>query len=255
MFLTCNDHVLHVPVAGPHGGPVLVLLHALGTEAALWDAQVRQFSATHRVICPEFRGHGSSAQSRTPLTCAALAEDVLSALDRLDVDRFTLAGCSLGGVVAQLVAARAKGRVTGLALFNSYVQSLDPAMWQARAARVRAQGLATIADAVLDIWLSPAERPTEAGQGLARILSRASDEGYAAGCDALAGADCRDAARAIAAPTCVAFGTQDKAVPLSASQALAAAIPGARLRAIEGAAHLPMLHHADACTAILKDVI
>ena len=255
MFLICNDHTLHVSVSGPPTGPVLVLLHSLGTEAALWDAQVAVFSATHRVICPDFRGHGSSDDSRTPLTCEALAQDVLAVLDRLGVQTFALAGCSLGGVVALQVAAEAAGRVTGLALFNSYVKSLDPQMWRDRAAKIREQGLATIAGGVLGIWMTDADRETPEGRGLARILARASDAGYAAACEALAQADCRAAAARITAPTLVAFGSLDKAVPRAAAETLAAAIPGAHLREIAGAAHLPLLHHAEACTAILKEVL
>lgn len=255
MFLTCNDHTLHVSISGPPAAPALVLLHSLGTEAALWDAQVDAFSATHRVICPDFRGHGASDDSQTPLTCAELAADVLAVLDRLGVQGFTLAGCSLGGVVAQLVAAEASGRVTGLAIFNSYVKSLDPQMWRDRASKIREQGLASISGGVLGIWMTEADRTTPEGRGLARILARASSAGYAAACDALAVADCRAAAGRITAPTVVAFGSLDKAVPRAASEALAAAIPGARLREIAGAAHLPLLHHAEACTAILKEVI
>ncbi|EAQ13608.1 3-oxoadipate enol-lactonase/3-oxoadipate enol-lactonase/4-carboxymuconolactone decarboxylase [Maritimibacter alkaliphilus HTCC2654] len=254
MFLTVNDHNLHATVAGDPKAPVLVLLHSLGTEAALWDAQVAAFSATHRVICPEFRGHGASEESQTPLTCEALASDILEMLDQMGVGDFTLSGCSLGGVVAQLVAAEAGARVKGLAIFNSYVKSLDPQMWRDRAAKIRADGLTSIAGGVLGIWMTEADRMTPEGKGLARILSRATDEGYAAACDALAVVDCRDAAAKITAPTIVAFGSEDKAAPHTASEALADAIQGASLRAIEGAAHLPLLHYPDASSAILKEL-
>ncbi|WP_370270738.1 alpha/beta fold hydrolase [Nioella sp.] len=254
MFLTVNDHCLHATVAGDPESPVLVLLHSLGTEAALWDAQVARFSATHRVICPEFRGHGSSEESHTPLTCETLAADVLAVLDQHGVGDFTLAGCSLGGVVAQLVAAEAGTRVKGLALFDTYVKSLDPQMWRDRAAKIRADGLAAIAGGVLGLWMTEDDRATPAGKGLARMLARASDQGYAAACDALAEANCLDAAARITAPTIVAFGSQDKAAPQAASEALAAAIPDARLRVIDGAAHLPLLHYPEACAAILDEL-
>jgi 3-oxoadipate enol-lactonase len=255
MFLTCNDHTLRVSVSGDPGAPVLVLLHSLGTEAAVWDKQAAAFSASHRVICPEFRGHGSSEESREPLTCEALASDVLAILRQLGIEDFALAGCSLGGVVAQLVAAEAGARVKGLAVFNSYVRSLDPQMWRDRAARIRADGVPSISGGVLGIWITDAERVTPEGRGLERILARATDQGYAAACDALALADCREAATLIRCPTVVAYGSEDKAVPRAASEALAAAIKGAVLCEIEGAAHLPLLHHPEACVAILKDVL
>lgn len=255
MFLTCNDHTLHVALCGDPDAPALVLLHSLGTEAALWDAQAATLSANHHVIRPDFRGHGLSAESRAPLTCEALAQDVLALLDALEIDRFALAGCSLGGVVAQLVAAEAGARVQGLAIFDSYVQSLDPQMWRDRAATIRKDGLASIAPGVLGLWMTGDEAETPEGEGLRHMLERATDQGYAAACDALALADCTQAAGRIACKTIVAYGSEDKAAPRSAALALADAIPGATLQEIPGAAHLPLLHHAALCTAILTKIL
>ncbi|MAM61415.1 alpha/beta fold hydrolase [Maritimibacter sp. UBA3975] len=255
MFLTINEHTLHVSVCGDPDAPALVLLHSLGTEAALWDAQTAALSARYRVIRPDFRGHGLSAESRAPLTCEALAKDVLAILDALDVDRFALAGCSLGGVVAQLVAAGAGARVQGLAIFDSYVKSLDPQMWRDRAATIRKDGLAFIAPGVLGLWMTGDEAETPEGKGLKRMLERVTDQGYAAACDALALADCTQEAARIDCKTIVAYGSEDKAAPRPAAEALARAIPGAELREIAGAAHLPLLHHAEVCTAILTDIL
>jgi len=255
MFLDCNDHLIHVALAGDRDAPALVLLHSLGTSAALWDYQIAELSRDYRVVCPDFRGHGLSAPSAQPLTCPLLAADVLAVLDALEIDGFALAGCSLGGVVAQLVAAEAGARVTGLAIFDAYVRSLDPQMWRDRAAKIRADGLASIAPAVLGIWMTEAGRDTVEGEGLRRMLELASDEGYAAACMALAEADCTQAAARIACPTVIAFGTEDKAVPLAATHTLAQAIRGAKIQEIEGAAHLPMLHHARACTDIIAGIL
>ncbi|WP_225028692.1 alpha/beta fold hydrolase [Xinfangfangia pollutisoli] len=251
MFLTVNDHLQHVMIAGPEDGPVLVLLHSLGTSGLLWQAQVAHFARSHRVICPDFRGHGLSAESRVPLTCADLAGDVLAILDRFGVNSFALAGCSLGGVVAQIVAARAGQRVTGLVIFDSYIASLNPPMWRDRAAKVRADGLASIAEGVLKLWISPAEAETPEGAGLRQILARASSEGYAAACDALAEVDNRAIAGSILCPTIVASGSEDRAVPLAASQALAEAISGASVEVIAGAGHIPLLHHAETCCSLI----
>ena len=102
--------------------------------------------------------------------------------------------------------------------------------------------------------MTQADRSTPEGKGLARILARASDEGYAAASDALANADCRAADAQVTAPTIVAYGTEDKAAPRAASEALAAAIAGARLRPIDGAAHLPLLHYPEASSAILNEL-
>lgn len=74
---------------------------------------------------------------------------------------------SLGSVVAQIVAAKAGPDSTGLAVFDSYIVSLNPQMWRDRAAAA-------------------------AGAGLQRMFEMGSAKGYAAACDALAIMDSRD---------------------------------------------------------------
>lgn len=255
MLHRLHDHTLHCSAAGPEDGPVLVLLHSLGTSALVWQEQVAALSGTHRILCPDFRGHGLSAVSHEPLRIDRLAGDVLALLDTLEIGRFALAGISLGGVVAQAVAAAAGERLTGLAIFDSYVVAANPAMWHDRAATVRRDGLATIAEGVLGLWMGPEERATPAGEGLARMLALTPDEGYAAACDALAGADLRARVGAIRAPCIIACGAADRAAPITASQTLAQLVPGADLRVIPGAAHIPLLHHAGECTSILKTIL
>lgn len=255
MFLTHDDHTLHCAQHGPDGAPVLVLLHSLGTSGQVWQEQVAALSARHRLLCPDFRGHGLSAVSRAPLDIDRLADDVLAVLAAQGVGAFALAGISLGGVVAQALAARVGARLTGLALFDSYVVTAHPAMWRDRAATVRAQGLPAITEGVLSLWMSAAERATPEGEGLANLLRATPDEGYAAGCDALAAADMRDRVGVIRAPCVVACGALDRAAPPAATEALAAAIPGARAEVIAGAAHIPLLHHAGACTALIETIL
>jgi 3-oxoadipate enol-lactonase len=255
MFIPVNGHVHHVALSGPADAPPLVLLHSLGTSSALWQAQVAALAARHRVICTDFRGHGLSEVSTTPLSIDTLAGDVLALLAALDVDRFTLAGISLGGVVAQLVAAAAGNRLQGLALFDSYAVTANPSMWIERAAKVRCDGLASIADGVQSIWMTPEERTAPEGRGLARMLAATPDEGYAAGCDALAQADNRTRIGVIRAPSVVACGSLDRAAPPEASRAMAALIADARVEVLAGAAHIPLLHHAARCTEIIRTIL
>lgn len=255
MFLKLHDHIHHVALAGPAGAPKLVLLHSLGTSSAVWQSQVAALAGRYRVICPDFRGHGLSEVSRTGLSIEALAADVLELLAQLEVESFALAGISLGGVVAQAVAVQAGARVQGLALFDSYVSTANPQMWIDRADKVRRDGLGAISDAVLDLWMPSPDRDTPEGIGLSRMLAATADEGYAAGCDALASADNRAVIGTVHAPTVVACGALDRAAPPAASQLLAGLIPNARVEIVDGAAHIPLLHHDRRCTEIISSVL
>lgn len=251
MFTQANGHVLHATLAGDRANPPAILLHSLGTSGVLWETQAERLAATHFVVCPDFRGHGLSEESREPLTVEVLADDVVAIADQLGLGKFVLAGVSIGGMVAQLAAARAAGQVRALAVLDSSVASLDPDMWRRRAAEVRANGLSSMADAILSRWSTAAAAGTPQAAGLRRMLEKTSSAAYAAGCDALALADCRMAAASLRIPTIVAVGDEDAATPPTAARELARAIPGARLQVIEKAAHLPMLERPEVVTKIL----
>ena len=100
---------LHAVEDGPADGPVLVLGPSLGTDTGLFDAQVAEFSGTHRVIRYDLRGHGKSEVVPGPCTMADLAADVLALLDRLRVGTFSHAGVSIGGAIGQQLALTVPG--------------------------------------------------------------------------------------------------------------------------------------------------
>lgn len=255
MFIGINDHNIHVALHGDEKAPALVLLHSLGTSHAVWQEQVRAFSSSHFVICPDFRGHGLSDLSLSPVTVEALAEDIVAVLSAIGVDTFHLAGISIGGLVAQCVAAALADKVLTLTLFDSNIVSLAPQMWKDRAAKIRADGLPSIAEAVLARWTTPQARDSANGNGLAIMLERMPSEGYAAGCDALAIADCRHHAARLTMPVVVAVGELDEATPPAAGRALADAIGGSTFQIIPGASHIPLFEQAEAVNGILRQSI
>ncbi|MGK4584776.1 alpha/beta fold hydrolase [Kitasatospora sp. HPMI-4] len=102
-------------VSGPLGAPVLVLLHALGEEAAGWDEVAPEFARYFRVYALDLRGHGRSDQPGE-YSFELMREDVLGFLDWLGLDRVDLVGHSMGGVVAYLLAQGHGERIRRLVL-------------------------------------------------------------------------------------------------------------------------------------------
>ena len=255
MFIQSNGQSHHVLVAGDPKRPAVVLLHSLGGNALIWAPQIADLSIDHYVICPDLRGHGLTQLSDVPVTIEVLADDIRGILDALEISKVRVAGLSIGGMVAQALAAIDKSRVDALAIFDSSVASLDPQMWRDRAQKIRNDGLPSIAAGVLSRWVIPQSAGHPGTAALARVLAQTLDEGYAAGCDALAVADCRAGSAALAIPVIVAVGEADQATPPAASEILAATIPGAQLRILKGSAHIPTLHRAGDVTAILRDML
>ncbi len=251
MFVDIPGLTVHVQQSGPPGAPVLVLLHSLGTSLHVWDAQAAAFAGGLRVVRLDLRGHGLTGVTPGPYTIAGLATDVLAVLDALEIGAFHLGGLSIGGLIAQAVALQAPERVTSLLLCDTARAIPPAAFWRERAAKVRAEGVASVADAVLARWVVPARAGSVMLHGLRAMLLATAPEGYAGAAEAIAALEPGHGALAITAPTLVLVGDQDAATPPEAARALADAIPGARLQIIADAAHMAPAEQPEAVNAAM----
>ncbi|MDA8253494.1 MAG: 3-oxoadipate enol-lactonase [Rhodospirillales bacterium] len=252
MFLRIRDLATHVALDGPEGGPALLLLHSLGTDGRVWQPQAAALADRFRVIRPDLRGHGLTGTTPGPGSMAQFAADMLALLDALGIARAHVGGLSIGGMVAQALAAAAPQRVASLILCDTATAIPPPDFWRERAAIVRAQGTAAIADAVVARWVTPAALAAPETEGLRTMLLRTPPEGYAAAAEAIAAADLGAATARLRVPALVLVGAEDLATPPAAAAALAQAIPGATLVEIAGAAHIPTYEQGAAVTDAMR---
>ena len=251
MRLSLPDLAMHLRADGPRDAPPLMLLHSLGTDHRVWDPQAEALSRRFRVLRPDLRGHGQSGVPPGPYTIDGMARDVLAALDALGIGQLPVAGLSIGGMVAQSLAALAPHRVTALALVDTALAIPPAALWRQRAATVRAEGMAAIVDAVLSRWLTPAADPA-AVAGLRALLLATAPEGYAGAAEAIAAADVAVTTRRLRVPALVLVGEHDAATPRAAAEALRDGIDGARLEVLRDAAHIPTVEQPAAVTDALN---
>ncbi|MEL6167373.1 MAG: 3-oxoadipate enol-lactonase [Pseudomonadota bacterium] len=227
----------------PAGAPV-VLLNSLGTDLRLWDP-VLPALAEYRVIRMDTRGHGLSDVPAAPYSLAMLTADAAALVAHLELGRFAIVGVSLGGMIAQALAAEMPDRTERVILSNTALRIGTPEMWADRIDAVQTGSLDGIADAVLERWFAPAFR-AQSGNGLWRnMLTRTPAAGYAGCCAALAAADLTATAKEISCPALVIGGSDDGATPPAIVRELAAAIPHAEYVEIDGAGHLPMAETPD----------
>jgi 3-oxoadipate enol-lactonase len=248
--------VLHHESSGDENAPVLLLGCSLGTALAMWEPQVAPLAEHLRVIRYDHRGHGASPAPAGPYEIEDLGRDVLALMDRLGVERASLGGVSLGGMVAMWLGANAPDRVERLVLCCTSAHMPPASAWADRAAAVREAGSTeVVADAVVERWLTPAfAREHPETQAWLRAMLLATDaEGYAACCGAIERMDLRDALPSITAPTLVVSGSDDEAAPPAHQRALAEAIPSARLETIGPAAHIGTVERAGEATALILD--
>jgi 3-oxoadipate enol-lactonase len=231
---------LHHTFAGPQDAGVVVLSNSLGTTLAMWEPQAAALARGHRVLRYDLRGHGDSSVPEAPYSIADLGSDLLALLDRTGTARASLFGVSLGGMVSMWVAAHAPERVDRLILCSTSAVMGPPESWTERAALVRREGTAAVADAVVARWFTRAFAAAQPDV-VARIrgqLAATPAEGYAGCCEAIREMDQRPDLPAIAAPTLVIAAEGDPSTPPAHARTIAGLIPGARLEVLDRGAHL-----------------
>ncbi|MCP2234994.1 Pimeloyl-ACP methyl ester carboxylesterase [Prauserella halophila] len=243
----------------------LVLLHAYPLDARMWNAVRVPLSARTRVITPDQRGmgrspfpDGSAAGGEPSLDDAA--RDVVALLDRLELDRVVLGGCSMGGYLTMAVLRAAPERVGGLVLVDTKAGADTDEARANRlsvAERAETEGVAGwLADAMLPNLLSEhtREQQPEVEALVRELIDSQQPSGIAWAQRAMAARpDSTATLRAADVPALVLVGEHDGLAPPDAARAMADVLPDARLETIPDAGHLTPLEAPDAVAATITD--
>ena len=115
-----DGRTVHLRDEGPRDAPAIILLHGSNADLHTWQAWVDGLKADYRVIRYDQRGHGlTGAAPDRDYRTERLAEDIGAVADMLGLDRFVLAGNSMGGAIAARYAMDHPERLTGLALVDA----------------------------------------------------------------------------------------------------------------------------------------
>lgn len=256
-FIQANGITVNYDLRGPIGAPTIMFANSLGTSLAAWDQQVAALAQRYRILRYDMRGHGLTDCPPGPYEILGLVDDAVALLHALDIPRVHFCGLSIGGMVAQSIAAEAPNRIASVVLCSTASVIGPPKIWDDRVAAVRAGGMAAIVDGVLARWFTEKFRNEHAAEarGFANMLARTPVEGYAGCCLAIREADLRYEAGEMVCPALVIVGEEDQATPPSAAQALAASIRGAQFALVEGAAHIPIAERPDAVTGLIHEFL
>jgi 3-oxoadipate enol-lactonase len=250
-----NGVTIHFADEGDRGGRPVVFANSLGTDFRVWDNLVALLPDGLRVIRYDKRGHGLSEAPPAPYRMEELADDLAGLLDRLETGPAAVVGLSIGGVIAQSLAARRPDLVSGLVLMDTAAKIGEPEMWESRiAAATGPEGIDSMADAVMERWFSAAFRGHRSAELTAwrNMLTRTPPQGYAGCCAALRDADLREAAGRIGVPVMAIAGDEDGSTPPELVKATAEMIPGARFELVRGAGHLPCVEQPAACAELIR---
>jgi 3-oxoadipate enol-lactonase len=250
--LTWKDRPARVREMG--SGPAIVLAHGYPLDGAMWSGVARVLGERFRVLKPDLPGSGEN-EAPADASMDDYADFLAAVLEALPAPR-GLAGFSMGGYAALALMRRRPDLVGALALVDTRATPDDDAGKAKRdeaAQTARTNGAAAIADAMVPRLLSPeSQKQRDLVERVRRIILRQKVETIAAELAAMRDRpDSRPGLASIRVPTLVVVGDQDALTPPADSEAMAAAVPGARLVTIAGAAHLTPMERPGAVASAL----
>jgi pimeloyl-ACP methyl ester carboxylesterase len=257
-FVETNGIRLWYDDRGPRGGTPIVLIMGVAASALWWPDELVDalVAAGHRVVNIDNRDTGLSSWPGGPYGLDELTDDLIGLLDGLGIGRAHLAGMSMGGMMAQLAAARHPDRVASLTLIGTtpgQSDSLSPSDESAFDGLAKPDGTPEGQlefEMGLGRALAGSRYPIDES-AYRRLLEADAARGVnpATGHYSVSMASRIDETRTIRVPTLIVHGSEDPIFPFDHAEALAAAIPGATLVRWEGAGHdlpaplLPELAH------------
>jgi len=257
LFARVNGVVLHHRIAGAQNKPWLVLANSLGSDGRIWDGVIDRLQNRFRILSYDKRGHGLSAAPPGPYSLADHAADLLALIDHLQIKRFALAGISVGGQIAQSVAAHHGERLSAAILCATAPRIGTPEGWNSRIEAIASGGLVALGPSLVDRWFSPSFRAKypDRVEGYRAMIERTPVAGYVGTCATVRDADLRGAINRITVPTLVVSGLDDVATTPEMMSEMAHRIPYAQLEVLGPCGHIPSLEQPESLSRLIGDFL
>ncbi|HEX8398152.1 MAG TPA: alpha/beta fold hydrolase [Pyrinomonadaceae bacterium] len=240
-------------------GASVVLLHGHPLNRSMWSAQFEALQANYRVVCPDLRGYGETAEVSDVSTMSEMAQDVAALLDYLKLETIILGGLSMGGYAALEFYNLFPTRVSALVLADTKAASDTEEARQKRfetAEKIEKEGIEPLADEMLPKMLAPATRSTkpEIVERVRQMMLATKPSGAAAALRGMAArSDHTKLLAKISVPTLVIVGETDELTPPAEAEKMNRAIKDSLLVKISNAGHLsPLENPAEFNPALLN---
>jgi pimeloyl-ACP methyl ester carboxylesterase len=239
-------------------GAPLLLIQGLGYGRWSWAPIVPALAERYRVLWFDNRGIGDSDKPDGPYTAKLMAGDALQVLDEAGIERAHVLGASLGGMIAQEVAAGTPERVDKLVLCCTTPGGAATVPMPDVTVRLFAEAPTLAPEVALRRFVENALAADVSGELIQelydrRIANPPDPAGWQA--QAAAGLTFAGVDDAITAPTLLVTGTEDNVVDPHNSDVLAERIAGAEVQRIDNAGHLFFWEQPDAVVRIISEFL
>jgi pimeloyl-ACP methyl ester carboxylesterase len=270
--------LLHVVDVGPSDAPTVVLLHGVTLSWEIWHVVIRALMTDHRVIAPDWRGHGRSTAGSKGYGLHLLADDLAAILKQLEVTDAVVVGHSMGGMALMRFcgdhSAALTKHVAGTVFLSTaagdVIDGPGPAAfdsayrWLVRKEKV-ARNASNVPPGDLGwafVRYTFGVKPPAAAVELVRRVTMSMDPtATGRSVASLVDHDGTAALRALTVPAMVIVGDHDRVTPPGKSERIAELLPKRdgdsfeKLTVFEGGGHLIMLEQPENVVRLLRDFV
>ncbi|MEL6921784.1 MAG: 3-oxoadipate enol-lactonase [Pseudomonadota bacterium] len=254
-FAKINDVTLHYQIIGaPKDKPAIVFSNSLGSDFRIWRDVIVRLVGDMQIVTYGTRGHGLSDVGDEDYSIDLHARDLAGLMDHLNMSGGFVCGLSVGGMIAQALAAQRNDLVKGLLLVDTGHKIGPPQIWEDRIQAVMADGIAPLASSIVERWTTAewAKQNEDEVTGYRNMVARQPLAGYIGTCAALRDADLTDTSSTLPMPVSVIVGDQDVVTPPELGRELAKLVPDGRYDEIKDCGHLPCIEQAPLLSEIIK---
>lgn len=250
-FVEVDGRKIHYRDNGGRG-PALLLFHPFPFDGSVWERQLEALADRFRVLAPDLSGFGASTVPEDPASYSVerWADEGRAVLDTCGVERAIVGGCSMGGYVTFAFARRHPDRIRALLLVDTRAEADAEQVRENRRrqqAMVREGQTGRLLDELHGRLLSSAGAADERLSADVRRRMEQPPAGIVGALDAMIRRpDSTGLLPRIDRPTLVVVGAEDRITPPPVLDAIAGAIPRARLVVIPECGHLPQIEAPEA---------
>jgi 3-oxoadipate enol-lactonase len=250
MIESINGVELNFKVTGQ--GEALVFIHGHPFDHTMWYPQTPVLSNHYKVITPDLRGYGASSLPKGKPTFADYAADIIALMDHLKIDKFHIAGLSMGGQLMMEVFRQTPERVLSMIFAATFASQDTPASKKARmegADRLEAEGMEGYANENIAKMIK-AEHVTsmpDVSAHVMKMMEATSPKAAAAAMRARSNRPdyLKEVFPSIKIPTLVIVGKQDQFTPVAMAEEMHRHLANSKLVIIDNAGHMPNLEWPD----------
>jgi (E)-2-((N-methylformamido)methylene)succinate hydrolase len=237
------------------GDETVVLIHGVGMRIEAWGPQIERLADGVRVVAVDLPGHGLSAPLGKPPLLGHFVEWFDRFLDDLAIGQVSVAGHSMGALIATGIVATRPKKIRRVALLNGVHRRSDEAR---KAVQLRADEIVSGVfdrEAPLARWFSDEERSTEAYGLVHELLATVDAAGYATAYSAFASGDdvYSDCWPRVTCPALFLTGDGDLNSTPDMAREMAAAAPRGRAVVVAGHRHMVNLTAPEAVNDALAN--